>query len=87
MTDKASALEAARRILKGSSEPWWDEIDFKLVARAYIKQHEALEKIAGQELTADMSVDDQLGGDFEGAYDHIIELARATLTTDSDKKG
>ena len=64
-----------------------DELDGTL-ARAIDAYHaDHPDPIAGQELTADMSVDDQLGGDFEGAYDHIIELARATLTTDSDKKG
>jgi len=38
-----------------------------------------LSDIAKQELSADMSVDDQLGGDFEGAYDHMVETARAVL--------
>jgi len=41
---------------------------------------EALEEIAKQELSADMSVDDQIGGDFEGAYNHMIEQARAALS-------
>lgn len=49
------------------------------VARAFLAQREALEEIARQELTADMGVDDQLGGDFEGAYDWMIERARAAL--------
>lgn len=39
----------------------------------------ALKEFAKQELSADMSVDDQLGGDFEGAYNHMIELARAAV--------
>lgn len=41
---------------------------------------EALEKIARQTLSVDMSVDDQLGGDFEGAYNYMIEDARAALS-------
>jgi len=38
-----------------------------------------LAEIAKQELSADMSVDDQLGGDFEGAYNHMVELAREAI--------
>jgi hypothetical protein len=39
----------------------------------------SLREIAAQELSADMSVDDQLGGDFEGAYNQLIEIARAAI--------
>jgi MoaA/NifB/PqqE/SkfB family radical SAM enzyme len=41
---------------------------------------EALERIARQTLSVDMSVDDHLGGDFEGAYNYMIEDARAALS-------
>ena len=40
---------------------------------------EALTEIARQELSTEMSVDDQLGGDFEGAYNAIVEIARAAI--------
>jgi hypothetical protein len=43
------------------------------------KAREALEEIARRPLSVDMSIDDQLGGDFEGAYNHIIERAREAL--------
>ena len=45
---------------------------------------EALEKIARQTLSVDMSVDDQLGGDFEGAYNYMIEDARAALSVEGE---
>ncbi len=77
------ALEAARRV-RECDYGMVCEDDARLVAGALLERdapmREALEEIAKQELSADMSVDDQLGGDFEGAYDHMIELARAALS-------
>lgn len=56
-----SALEAARRIVAGwqrSQTPIMDSYfeaeDSLRVARAYIKQHEALEKIAARTLSAEI---------------------------------
>lgn len=48
---------------------------------------QVLGKIAGQELSADMSVDQQLDSDFEGAYNHMIELARAVIAKDFSGNG
>lgn len=48
----------------------------------------ALEEIAKQEQSPDMSVDQQLDGDFEGAYNHMIGVAREALTpTQPDGRG
>lgn len=41
---------------------------------------DALVEIAQQELSPDMSVDQQLDGDFEGAYNSMIERARKALS-------
>lgn len=48
-------------------------------AKAYQVMREALEEIARQTLPEDMSVDQQLDADFEGAYGLMIECARAAL--------
>ncbi len=48
---------------------------------------QVLGRIAGQELSADMSVDDQLDADFEGAYNSIIELARAFIAANFSGNG
>ncbi len=46
---------------------------------------EALEKIARLTLSSDMSDEDQADGDFEGAYDYMVELARAALSQKESK--
>lgn len=46
-----------------------------------------LQGIAKQELSPDMTVDQQLDGDFEGAYNHMIELARRALATGDEDAG
>ncbi|CAB4165140.1 hypothetical protein UFOVP833_30 [uncultured Caudovirales phage] len=43
------------------------------------RYEKVLADIARQRIRADMPEDDQLHGDFEGAYDHMIRLARAAL--------
>ena len=48
-------------------------------AKAYQPMREALEEIARQTLPEDMSVDEQLDADFEGACGLMIERARAAL--------
>ena len=48
---------------------------------------EALRKIAAQEHSADMSVDEQLDGDFEDAYNTMGDIARAALAAYAEAKG
>jgi single-stranded DNA-specific DHH superfamily exonuclease len=45
----------------------------------------ALREIASQNLTEDISQDDLDGTDFEGAYDHLIRIARAALAPETEK--
>lgn len=89
-------LEAARRIVawddsgRLADDEWLvekNETAIIAICRALLSSssaergmREALEKIARQDLSVDMSVDDQLGGDFEGAYNFMIEDARVALS-------
>lgn len=91
-----AVLEAARRIVawddsgRLADDEWLverNETAIIAICRALLSassavrgMREALEKIARQDLSVDMSVDDQLGGDFEGAYNYMIEDARAALS-------
>lgn len=100
ITEGERALQLAGRIIDEAERDaragvmadhaFWPESSV-VVSRALLstssevrRLREALEKIARQTLSVDMSVDDQLGGDFEGAYNYMIEDARAALSVEGE---